>query len=207
MSSPANNGQTTNNDDADMASVVAQATQICNAMFIAIREVECYLKPKLAEIGILLDKRSTHALAMSCWIAMGQGKMHLRLPAKRFGKRVKAQHKESLQPVDPLPFAEGNVAPAPAKKELFSRPEALEQPFSHPEVLPALRELRELLQRDSVQEREIVRILQEATPRGTRAPASLDATPERSLQLLLDRWKVVRELVEAGRSDPGGDAA
>ena len=206
MSNSANNGQP-HNDDVDMASVVAQATQICNAMFIAIREVDCYLKPKLAEIGILLDKRSTHALAMSCWIAMGQGKMHLRLPAKRFGKRVKAPHKESFQPVDPLPFAEGTVAPASSRKELFSRPEALEQPFSDPEVLPALRELRELLKRDGIQESAIIHVLREASPRGTRAPASLDATPERSLQLLLDRWEVVRELAEAGRSDSGGDAA
>ena len=74
-------------------------------------------------------------------------------------------------------------------------------PFSDPAVLPALRTLRELLKRDSVLEREILRILQEATPRGTVPPASLDATPERSLQLLLDRWGVVRELVEAGRTE------
>ena len=95
---------------------------------------------------------------------------------------------------------------APAKKELFSRSET-PIPFSDPAVLPALKELRELLKRDCVEETEVIRILQEATPRGTRAPASLDATPERSLQLLLDRWKVVRELVEAGRSDSAGDAA
>jgi hypothetical protein len=88
--------------------------------------------------------------------------------------------------------------PAPAKKELFSRPEALEQPFSSPEVLPAL---RELLKRDRVEETEVIRVLQDAAPRGTRAPASLDATPERSLQLLLDRWEVVRELVESERSE------
>jgi hypothetical protein len=203
MSNPANNGQP-NNDDADMASVVAQATQICNAMFIAIREVDCYLKPKLAEIGILLDKRSTHALAMSCWIAMGQGKMHLRLPAKRFGKRVKVQHKESTDSVDSLLTA--TIAPAPAKKELFSRPET-PIPFSDPAVLPALKELRQLLKRDSVSEKEILELLDEAAPRGTQPPRSLDATPERSLKLMIERWDTVRELAEAGRADPGGNAA
>ena len=70
-----------------------------------------------------------------------------------------------------------------------------------------MHKLRELLKRDCVQETEVIRILQEATPRGSVPPISLDATPERGLQLLLDRWKVVRELVEAGRSDFGGDAA
>jgi len=153
-------------------------------MFIAIREVDCYLKPKLAEIGIILDKRSTHALAMSCWIAMGQGKMHLRLPAKRFGKRAGL---EKTKPVKPV------------AKELFSRPEPT-VPFSDPAVVPALKQLRELLGRESVNEGEILSILREAAPRGTRPPASLDAAPQRSLELLLERWETVRELVQVGRA-------
>jgi hypothetical protein len=203
------NSSSNNNDDADMVSVVAQATQICNAMFIAIREVNCYLKPKLAEIGIILDKRSTHALAMSCWIAMGQGKMHLRLPAKRFGKQVRIQRKESLQSVDSEPFSNPAISPAPVKpaaKELFSRSEP-PVPFSDPAVVPALKQLREILKRDLVDEREVLDVLREATPRGTRPPTSLDTAPERSLKLLLERWEVVAELIQAGRVDSGGDAA
>ena len=95
---------------------------------------------------------------------------------------------------------------APSKKELFSRSEA-PIPFSDPAVLPALKELRELLKRDSVSEKEILELLDEAAPRGTQPPRSLHATPERSLKLMIERWDTVRELAEAGRADPGGDAA
>jgi hypothetical protein len=102
--------------------------------------------------------------------------------------------------------------PKRAKTELFPRsePAALPgeatRPFSNPGVSPALRKLRELLQRDAVDEEEILRVLHEAAPRGATPPTSLDQATERTLGLLLDRWEVTRELIEAARDD-GGEAA
>jgi hypothetical protein len=99
----------------------------------------------------------------------------------------------------------------PPKTELFSRsepPAKIESPTGEtlPFSNPALRKLREMLQRDSVNEEEVIRVLREATPRGTYPPASLDEAPERTLSLLLSRWEVTRELIEASRSD-GREAA
>ena len=48
-------------------------------------------------------------------------------------------------------------------------------------------------------------ILRESTPQDAIAPETLEEAPVRSLELLLFRWSVVRELVEAGRD--GGQAA
>jgi hypothetical protein len=104
-------------------------------------------------------------------ISLSQSRVYTRLPTTR----VDAQSKPAKQPEPPIPFAD-------------------------PAALPSLRELRELLKRDSVGEHEIIRVLREAAPRGTRAPASLEAAPERSLKLLLDRWETVRELIEDART-------
>jgi bifunctional non-homologous end joining protein LigD len=55
-------------------------------------------------------------------------------------------------------------------------------------------------------EEEVIRILREAAPRGTRAPATLAEAPERALSLLLSRWEITKQLIEAGRPD-GGEVA
>jgi hypothetical protein len=183
MSNSANNGQT---PPADVDEVVAQANQIANTVLLALRTVHEYIGPRAESHGIKLTARDKHAWSVSLSIALSQSRAYTRMPTTRFD------------------FQKPKFAPA--KKELFSRPET-QIPFSDPAVLPALKELRQLLKRDSVEEKEVIRILQEATPRGSVPPISLDGTPERSLQLLLDRWKVVRELVEAGGSDSGGDTA
>jgi hypothetical protein len=185
VSSSTNNGQT---PPTDMDEVVAQANQMANAILLALRTVHEYIAPRAESHGIKLTARDKHAWSVSLSIALSQSRAYTRMPATRF----------DIQKPKPAPE---KPKLAPAKKELFSRPEALEQPFSSPEVLPALRELRELLKRDRVEEIEVIRVLQEAAPRGSCAPISLDATPERSLQLLLDRWEVVRELVESERSE------
>jgi hypothetical protein len=175
MSNTSNNGT----PPADVDEVVAQANQIANTVLLALRTVHEYISPRAESHGIKLSARDKHAWSVSLSIALSQSRAYTRMPTTRFD------------------FQKPKFAPA--KKELFSRPET-PIPLSDPAVLPALKELRELLKRDSVEEREIVRILQEATPRGSVPPISLDATSERSLQLLLDRWGVVRELVEAGRT-------
>ena len=57
------------------------------------------------------------------------------------------------------------------------------KPFSSSAVAPALRKLRHLLQRDAVDEQEILAIFRGAKPRDCYPPASLDQVPERSLSL------------------------
>jgi len=138
MSNPTNNGQRPPND---MDEVVDQANQIANAILLALRTVHEYIAPRAESHGIKLTARDKHAWSVSLSIALSQSRAYTRMPTTRFD------------------FQKPKLAPA--KKELFSRPEALEQPFSDPEVLPALRELRELLKRDCVQETEVIRILQE----------------------------------------------
>jgi hypothetical protein len=170
-----------------MDEVVAQANQMANAILLALRTVHEYIAPRAESRGIKLTARDKHAWSVSLSIALSQSRAYTRMPATR------------------VDFQKPKLAPA--KKELFSRPKALEQPFSDSKVLPALRELRELLKRDGIQESEIIGVLKEASSRGGHAPSSLSEAPERSLKLLLDRWAVVRELVEAGRSDFGGGAA
>jgi hypothetical protein len=65
------------------------------------------------------------------------------------------------------------------------------------------RRWRQMLKRDSIDEEELLAILRESTPQDAVAPPTLDEAPARSLELLLSRWSVVRELVEAGRQDNG----
>ena len=68
-----------------------------------------------------------------------------------------------------------SVSSAPPKTELFPRSEQpAAVPFSDPTVAPALRKLRELLQRDSVNEHELISILRESTPQGAYPPESLE---------------------------------
>ena len=183
MSSSANNGQT---PPTDVDEVVAQANQMANTILLALRVVHEYIGPRAESHGIKLTARDKHAWSVSLSIALSQSRAYTRMPTTRFD------------------FQKPKLAPA--RKQLFSRPET-PIPFSDPAVLPALKELRELLKRDSVSEKEILELLDEAAPRGTQPPRSLDATPERSLKLMIERWDTVRELAEAGRADPGGDAA
>ena len=75
------------------------------------------------------------------------------------------------------------------------------KPFSSSAVAPALRKLRHLLQRDAVDEQEILAIFRGAKPRDGYPPASLEQVPERSLSLLVYRWRITKELIEAGRQD------
>jgi len=182
MSNTPNNGA----PSADVDEVVAQANQMANAILLALRTVHEYIAPRAESHGIKLTARDKHAWSVSLSISLSQSRAYTRMPTTRFD------------------FQKPKLAPA--RKELFSRPEA-PIPFNDPAVLPALKELRELLKRDSVSEKEILELLNEAAPRGSQPPRSLDATPERSLKLMIERWDTVRELAEAGRADPGGDAA
>jgi len=168
---------TSGNGRDDMDEVVAQANQIANTILLALRTVHEYISPRAEAHGIKLSARDRHAWAVSLSIALSQSKAYWKMPTTRVG----------LEKAKPS---------KPAAKELFSRPE-LTVPFSDPAVLPALKKLRELLKRDSVGEEEVLAILREATPRGTRPPRSLDATPDRSLKLMIERWDTIRELAEA----------
>ena len=75
------------------------------------------------------------------------------------------------------------------------------KPCSGSAVAPALRKLRHLLQRDAVDEQEVLAIFRGAKPRDGYPPASLEQVPERSLSLLVYRWTITKELIEAGRQD------
>ena len=177
----------TGNGRDDMDQVVAQANQIANTILLALRTVHEYIVPRAESHGIRLSVRDKHAWYVSLSIALSQSRAYSKMPTTRVG----------LEKTNPV---------KPAAKELFSRPEPT-VPFADPAVVPALKELRELLKRDSVSEKEILELLRESAPRGTRPPQSLDTAPERSLKLMIERWDTVRELAEAGRADSGGDAA
>jgi hypothetical protein len=166
-----------------MNEVVAQATQLANTILLALRTVHEYISPRAEAHGIKLSARDRHAWAVSLSIALSQSKAYWKMPTTRVG----------LEKTKPAKRA---------AKELFSRPEPV-VPFSDPAVVPVLKQLRELLGRESVNEGEILSILREASPRGTQPPTSLDTAPQRSLELLLERWETVRELVQVGRSDGG----
>jgi hypothetical protein len=141
----------------DMDEVVAQANQIANTILLALRTVHEYISPRAEAHGIKLSARDRHAWAVSLSIALSQSKAYWKMPTTRVG-------------------IEKNKPSKPAAKELFSRQEQT-VPFSDPAVLPALKELREILRRDSISEREIVALLRESAPRATRPPTSLDTAP------------------------------
>jgi hypothetical protein len=181
----------TDNSQDGMRTTVELATKMANTMLVCLRETYHYLVPKAKAEGIEIDAQSAHALAVSLWIQLARERAWLRMPATRFTK--------------PEPKEE-----RPQKKaELFPRveqPIEPDVPFSNPGVAPALRRLRQMLRRDSVDEQELLAILRESTPQDAVAPATLDEAPARSLELLLSRWSVVRELIEAGRRDNGESA-
>jgi hypothetical protein len=161
----------------DMANVVGLATQMANTMLVCLREVHHYLLPKAQADGIMLDAQAAQSWAMSLWIAAAHEKAWLYMPATRF--KAKAETNPS------------NTSGGASKTV----------PFSEPNISPALWKLRQMLERDAIDEAELLAILREAAPRGTPRPATLEDAPERSLELLIKRFDTVRELVEAGRAD------
>ena len=106
---------------------------------------------------------------------------------------------------------------APAKSvdsrrpELFERPEQPAHtesgsnqptvPFSDPSVVPALKKLRQVLQRDSITEMELLGIVKESSPRQTLFLDNLDQIPARTAELCLQRWPTIMELVQASRDE------
>ena len=179
MSSSANNGQT---PPTDVDEVVAQANQMANTILLALRVVHEYIGPRAESHGIKLTARDKHAWSVSLSIALSQSRAYTRMPTTRFD------------------FQKPKLAPA--KKELFSRPE-IPIPFNDPAVLPALKELRELLKRDSVEERELMKVLRESAPRQTFSLASFDQIPGKTAAICLERWPVILELIESMRGDSG----
>jgi hypothetical protein len=145
--------------------------------------------PRAAAHGIKLSARELHAWSVSLSIALSQSKAHYRMPATRMERPVqkKAPAKSVQTP----------------KSELFPRTEQPAAPFAEPNIAPALRKLRRMLREDSIQEAELISILRDSTPQGAVPPACLEETAPRSLELLLSRWSVVKELVETSRQDSG----
>ena len=188
-------GQVENSaNDNSLDAVVGQANQLANTILLALRTVHEYVAPRAVAHGIKLSARELHAWSVSLSIALSQSKAHYRMPTTRLEKP--AQKKALANSM------------APQRTELFPRPEQTPLSentarFSNAAIAPALRKLRQLLRRDQIDEAELVSILRESTPQDAIAPASLDEAPTRSLELLLSRWEVVKELVEAGRQDTG----
>ena len=161
-----------NDQDSKIASdnyldgVVAQANQLANMILLALRTVHEYIEPRAASHGIKLSAREKHAWAVSLSIALSQSKAHQRMPATRLS-----------QPATKKAPAKSVASP---KNELF--PRSAEQPpavpFSDPAIAPALRKLRQLLQRDSVTEPELLAILRESAPRQTLFLDNLEQIPE-----------------------------
>ena len=178
-------------NENDLDAAVALANQYANTILLALRTIHEYVAPRALAHGIKLSARELHAWSVSLSIALSQSKAHYRMPATRLEKPV-----QKKAPAKSVPST---------KTELFSR---AEQPasFANPAVSLALRKLRQMLRRDAIDEGELLSILRESTPIDALAPTTLEQAPERSLELLLSRWEVVRELVEAGRRD-GGEAA
>ena len=188
-------------NENDLDAAVAIANQYANTILLALRTVHEYIVPRAASHGIKLSARETHAWAVSLSISLSQSKTHYRMPATRLERPARAQKKAAARSIQS------------PKTELFPRTEQpmaaareFVAPFSTHGVAPALRKLRQMLRRDAIDEGELLSILRESTPQDAVAPESLEEAPTRSLELLLARWSVVRELVEAGRRD-GGEAA
>jgi hypothetical protein len=176
---------------AEIDAVVAQANQLANMILLALRTIHEYVAPRAAAHGIKLSARELHAWAVSLSIALSQSKAHHRMPATRLEKPVtkKAPAKSVTSP----------------KNELFPRSteQPLAVPFSDPAIAPALRKLRQLLQRDSVTEPELLAIVRESAPRQTLFLDNLEQIPERTAALCLQRWPTIVELVQAERNDNG----
>jgi hypothetical protein len=179
-----------NNNDLDTA--VGIANQYANTILLALRTIHEYVAPRAAAHGIKLSARECHAWSVSLSIALSQSKTHYRMPATRLERPAKKK-------------APAKSVGSP-KNELFSRTEEPAIPFSDPTITPALRKLRELLQRDAISEPELLAIVRESSPRQTLFLDNLEQIPARTAALCLQRWPTIVELVEAERSQ-GGEAA
>jgi hypothetical protein len=116
------------------------------------------------------------------------------MPATRFEKR---SEKDKKPKTELFPRSEKPAAPA----------EDAELPFSNPAMAPALKKLREMLRRDSINEAELIGILRESSPDQTLLLNNFEAIPTRTAELCLERWPVILELVQSMRNDDNGDAA
>ena len=177
------------NNNTELDAVVAQANQIANTILLALRTVHEYIVPRAASHGIKLSAREQHAWAVSLSIALSQSKAYHRMPTTRQQLSVtKPQQKK------PLLFPERAQEPADSA------------PFSNPGIAPALRKLRQLLERHAITEAELLGIVRESAPRQTLFVNSLQDIPDRTAELCLERWPTIVELIEAGRQ-ANGEAA
>jgi hypothetical protein len=177
-----------------MEMVVSQAIQVANCQLVAIRETHGYLKRKAAEYGIILTEQDLHSWSMSAWMELAKAKAWLRMPATRFEKRSDKDRKPK-----PELFPRSEQAAIPAGEA--------ELPFSNPAIAPALKKLRQMLRRDSVDESELLEILKESSPDQTQLLSNFEEIPTRTAELCLQRWPVILELVQSMRNDEGGEAA
>jgi hypothetical protein len=177
-----------------MEMVVSQAIQVANCQLVAIRETHGYLKSKAAEYGVILTEQDLHSWSMSAWMELAKAKAWLRMPATRFEKR---SEKDKKPKTELFPRSEQAANPA----------EEAELRFSNPAMAPALKKLREMLRRDSVNEAELLGILRESSPDQSPLLSNFEAIPARTAELCLQRWPVILELVQSMRNDEGGEAA
>jgi len=122
---------------------------------------------------------------------LAKAKAWLRMPATRFEKR---SEKEKKPKTELFPLCEKPALPT-GDTEL---------PFSNPAIAPALRKLRAMLRRDSVDEAELIEILRESSPDQTPLLSNFQAIPAKTAELCLQRWPVILELVQSMRHDDGG---
>jgi hypothetical protein len=137
--------------------------------------------PKVREYGVELDAAAKSSWAMSLWITVARERAWLRMPATRFERKAEEPQKPEPPPAKTVPFSESNIAPALAK-------------------------LRQMLKNDDVNEEELMAILRESAPRHTVLFSQLDEVPSRTVELCIQRWETIRELIAAMRGD-GGEAA
>jgi hypothetical protein len=152
------------------------------------------LKRKAAEYGIILTEQDLHSWSMSAWMELAKAKAWLRMPATRFEKRSEKDKKPKTELIPP------SENPAAAAEDA-------ELPFSNPAIAPALRKLRGMLRRDSVDEAELIEILRESSPNQTLLLSSFEEIPTKTAELCLQRWPVILELVQSMRNADGGEAA
>ena len=174
------------NNNAELDAVVAQANQIANTILLSLRTVHEYIIPRAASHGIKLSAREQHAWAVSLSIALSQSKAYHRMPVTR-------QQPPLARPPQKKPalFPERGQEPAGSL------------PFSDPTIAPALRKLRQLLERHAITEAELLGIVRESAPRQTLFVNSLQDIPDRTAELCLERWPTIVELIESGRRDHG----
>jgi hypothetical protein len=179
MSQPTNDEQ--NGDD--LQAIVAEANQRAHLILVALRTIHEYVAPRAESLGIKLSARERHAWSVSLSIALSQSKAHLRLPATRFTKAQALPKKPIARP----------------KLELFPR---TEEP-------PVLLKLRQMMRTADATEAEVMAIVRESGVRESTLAEHLTELPIRTLELLVERWPTVLELIELARADAkgGGEAA